>query len=460
MSAQCPEIASVRQSMSISTFNYDSLESEIAQEAREAAALIRKRTREAFIDVGRDLITWKDRLDRGQFVVWVVSECGLSIRTAQRAMQAAEVLEKNDKLSYLPPDGLITLAVRSAPKDIVNEIIQRIDAGETPTAVEIKFLINEAKKARKAAAKDVNDAEPSPAEEKAETEETEPAEQAAAAEEAIELLVKYLGDQFGDFVTLFNRAGPRFGEGLRKRYEQALSACMELELLGRWGAQETTPAFGELAVPTPAVAEAPAETKSLCRAAELEADPALSAPSATVVQTAEAQSSVELPRDAITLRSESVAEDAVSWIAEAAAQPEPPTETTGSQRNTTDAPAPETAVSEPFALNEPKPIRELIQIYEQLKRNPQWYFRYWVFNGFVIHEDENHMITDRLQTIRAKYLAASPEHQAAMREHLPCCDVVNEASEAAAEAASSPDGEPATALSVAAHTESAETANA
>src|SRR6202011_3350789 len=80
---------------------------------------------------------------------WVRIACQIHIRTAERAMQAAEILRENDMLSYLPPDGLLALASRSAPALIVNKIIGDITAGERPSAAQIKGRIAEAKKAEK-----------------------------------------------------------------------------------------------------------------------------------------------------------------------------------------------------------------------------------------------------------------------------------------------------------------------
>src|SRR5882762_7724737 len=50
---------------------------------------------------------------------------------------------KKDKLSYLPPHGLLTLASRSAPEAVVNEIIGEISAGERPSAAQIKSRISQ-----------------------------------------------------------------------------------------------------------------------------------------------------------------------------------------------------------------------------------------------------------------------------------------------------------------------------
>lgn len=67
-------------------------------------------------------------------------------------MLATEIVEKDDKLSYLPADGLLVLGARSSPEAVVTEIRRRIHAGEQPSAAEIKREIEDAKWRAKCAA--------------------------------------------------------------------------------------------------------------------------------------------------------------------------------------------------------------------------------------------------------------------------------------------------------------------
>jgi hypothetical protein len=83
----------------------------------------------------------------------------MGIRNAEQAIQAALFVEKNDKLSYLPPHGLLTLASRSAPEAVVNEIIGEISAGERPSAAQIKRRISQAKQAEKRARESLQEGE-------------------------------------------------------------------------------------------------------------------------------------------------------------------------------------------------------------------------------------------------------------------------------------------------------------
>src|SRR5438105_6524675 len=126
-------------------FSYDALPDGVATEMRKSAGRIRQHTRAAFVEVGRELIAAKAQVEHGSFQAWVKAECQISPRTAARAMQVAELVDKNDKLSFLPPDGLLVLASPSSPEDAVTEILQRIEAGETLTAADIKREIRAAK---------------------------------------------------------------------------------------------------------------------------------------------------------------------------------------------------------------------------------------------------------------------------------------------------------------------------
>ena len=106
--------------------------------------------------IPRELI---GRNGRPFFCNWVKTACQMGIRNAERAIQAALFVEKNDKLSYLPPHGLLTLASRSAPEAVVNEIIGEISAGERPSAAQIKRRISQAKQAEKRARESLQEGE-------------------------------------------------------------------------------------------------------------------------------------------------------------------------------------------------------------------------------------------------------------------------------------------------------------
>ena len=132
----------------LTAFDYGTLVAAVAEEMRGHASRIHGLQRASILDVGRELIAAKKLVERGRFRDWVESACQMQIRTAQRAMRAAELVEKNDKLSYLPPDGLLALASRSTPEPVVGAIMAEIASGKTPNAAGIKRRITAAAKPR------------------------------------------------------------------------------------------------------------------------------------------------------------------------------------------------------------------------------------------------------------------------------------------------------------------------
>jgi hypothetical protein len=142
--AQEPETSARPDNCAISTcntaprFDYTTLSADLAKDMRVAAARVQQLHRAAVIEVGRELSAIKDRLEHGQFVKWVTRECQMPIRGAQRAMHAAEMLAKNDKLSYLPTDALVALGGKSAPQPVKDQILEEIEDGRRPTGAEIK----------------------------------------------------------------------------------------------------------------------------------------------------------------------------------------------------------------------------------------------------------------------------------------------------------------------------------
>src|SRR5947199_5938480 len=128
-------------------FDYGKLDAGISDQMRGAAGRVRDLMRDSVLTVGRELLVIKVQIERGQFQAWVRQECGLNIRTAERAMKAAELVGKNDKLSYLPADGLLALSSRAA-EPVAEQIIDRVEQGERPTAAAIKREIAAATRGR------------------------------------------------------------------------------------------------------------------------------------------------------------------------------------------------------------------------------------------------------------------------------------------------------------------------
>jgi Protein of unknown function (DUF3102) len=121
------------------TFNYASLDPDVAVDAREAAQRIQTRMRNNILETGRDLIAVKDRMEHGAFGAWVSAELNISMRTAERCMNGSRLLaRKSDTVSHLPHSIIYALATPSAPVAVVDKIIDDVEAGVTITAAQIK----------------------------------------------------------------------------------------------------------------------------------------------------------------------------------------------------------------------------------------------------------------------------------------------------------------------------------
>jgi hypothetical protein len=158
-------------------FNYDTLPAATAASLRKQAARIRdgvKATTAAIIEVGRDLIAAKQSLrdliaakqslEHSQFCEWVEAECAFSVRSAQNYMRAAEFVEgKNATVAFLQPATVYKLSAKSAPPEVVQEVIERAAKGKVisdrdviAALIEAKFQRREAKAKQRWAARKKN----------------------------------------------------------------------------------------------------------------------------------------------------------------------------------------------------------------------------------------------------------------------------------------------------------------
>ena len=123
----------------------------------EIAERIRARIRRTvadILDTGRDLVQVKAALDHGQFTDWIEREFSMSMRSAQRFMQAAEWAEgKNDIVSHLPPNTLHLLAAKSTPEDIQTEVVSTLKAGKSIDPRQIEARIGMARAEHRIAAR-------------------------------------------------------------------------------------------------------------------------------------------------------------------------------------------------------------------------------------------------------------------------------------------------------------------
>ncbi|WP_267427217.1 hypothetical protein [Methylobacterium sp. GC_Met_2] len=135
-------------------FDYEQLDDAAANEAKAVVERYRQRQKAYVIDTGRDLLAIKARLEHGLFLEWVQAELGMTPRSAQRAMSAAEVLgDKSDTVSYLPPTAIYALSAPSTPAPVRAAVLRRIEAGEAVRAENVMHEVREARdEARKRAA--------------------------------------------------------------------------------------------------------------------------------------------------------------------------------------------------------------------------------------------------------------------------------------------------------------------
>lgn len=143
-------------------FDYADLPIETAAALRGQAARIRDRmktTTAMVVEIGRDLMAVRQHLEHGQFGAWVEAECGFSARSAQRYMAAAEfAADKNDIVSHLLPAVVYQLAAKSAPENVVTEVMSRLSAGEVVSAEQVSAALADARHEKREAERKAKEA--------------------------------------------------------------------------------------------------------------------------------------------------------------------------------------------------------------------------------------------------------------------------------------------------------------
>ena len=347
---------------------------DVADEMRDRASRIRDIQRTSILDVGRELIAAKKLVDRGYFRDWVETACQMNIRTAERTMQAARLIQENDKLSYLPSDGLLTLASRSAPQATVNEIIGEISAGEKPSSAQIKRRIALAKKVEKPAREPLQEGE------LRKVQDREDSQIAAGTNELIAMLLAW--DRFDEFMVLLKKADvSSVSLTFKDRHDRLAFASITVGEGILTGTLDESPAVESYAETPP---------RDLTEA---------------------------LP-DARLLPSQAASEeetgDRRQGATETTAPVALPTAVEISPKIGTDAGlAPAGQASAPLAPPEPSDsvsAEDLMALWLALKRNTRLCGRHWIADDCreVIHPGEHHRITEALVPLR---LAANKASQ-------------------------------------------------
>jgi hypothetical protein len=188
-------------------FDYSVINADLAANLRRQANRIRTRIGKAtqdLIDIGRDLLAAKKHLiDHGDFIKWVEAEVGMARRTAQAYMAIAKLADdKGAAIALLPPSTVHRLASKSAPPEVVSEVVAKAQSGDVLPDRMVSEMILEAKFQRKKTARHEGNGLPQSKQFKIENEAKEHARQKTEqahpnrekkTSEAAETLLKALG---------------------------------------------------------------------------------------------------------------------------------------------------------------------------------------------------------------------------------------------------------------------------
>jgi Protein of unknown function (DUF3102) len=140
----------VSSQVEVTTFDYSSLDQELANSLRTTARQIRAQVTgliTGIIKTGRMLLDAKAKLEHGQFTDWVENEIGCSVRTAENYMRAATLANecKDETISHLPPTTIYRLAAPRLPAGIKSNILFALEAKRDTDLEEINEQLRTAK---------------------------------------------------------------------------------------------------------------------------------------------------------------------------------------------------------------------------------------------------------------------------------------------------------------------------
>jgi gas vesicle protein len=136
-------------------FDYELLETRVAEKVRFIADRIRekvKKTLEDIIEIGNNLLDVKSALPHGQFGPWLQAEFGWGERMAQNFMSVAERFGVKSEIIAdltIEPTAAYLLAAPSVPDEVRKKAVERAESGERITATVAKEILTEAKRKRK-----------------------------------------------------------------------------------------------------------------------------------------------------------------------------------------------------------------------------------------------------------------------------------------------------------------------
>ncbi|MEZ4714270.1 MAG: hypothetical protein R3A44_44220 [Caldilineaceae bacterium] len=132
-------------------YDYSQIAAEHRAQVQEDAAYIKAgmhRTSKEMLEWGARLARIKERTDHGQFGAILETELGFtSPRLPQMWMAAAARLgDKSENFAHLPASALYLLGAESTPAEAVEQIEQRIDAGEQLGLNDVRAVVDELKR--------------------------------------------------------------------------------------------------------------------------------------------------------------------------------------------------------------------------------------------------------------------------------------------------------------------------
>jgi chromatin segregation and condensation protein Rec8/ScpA/Scc1 (kleisin family) len=173
----------------------------------------------------------KQQLPHGRFENWVQAECGINIRTAENYIRAAQLAkDKNETVSLLPPSLVYRLASKSAPTEIVEEVLDRAGKGEVIDPREVEDSLRTARREKAKASQKEKKRKQHEASAKArkrrEVEEEERNEARRLAEERCQQVAAAILERIGDDGVRFflDAVRDKFVPDIIRRLEALLAA--------------------------------------------------------------------------------------------------------------------------------------------------------------------------------------------------------------------------------------------
>jgi hypothetical protein len=135
----------------VDTFDYSLLISVDIDHLRQASARARSllaAVTPGAIEVGYIITDVKDKIPHGQFGPWCIEALGIDRRRAQIYMNLAKLAKTHGRelVEKLPLVAAHHVAARSTPERVVATVMERVAAGNIPTAAVVKGLIHETRK--------------------------------------------------------------------------------------------------------------------------------------------------------------------------------------------------------------------------------------------------------------------------------------------------------------------------